>query len=97
MNLNLKFKSKEIIMKKINLLFTTLVIAIAPAFAFAQSSYDVAQTQQSGLTRAQVKQELIELEAAGYNPATANPYDYPQNIQKAERIVWQKHQQQQSQ
>jgi ABC-type Na+ efflux pump permease subunit len=85
-------------MKKISLLMAALLVS--PVIVFAQTSYnynEVAQPQQSQLTRAQVKQELRELEAAGYNPTTANDYDYPQNIQKAERIVWQKHQQEQQQ
>lgn len=38
-------------------------------------------------TRAEVRAELVRLEQAGYNPATANPYDYPQNIQAAEAKV----------
>ena len=51
----------------------------APLAAFAQSSQPV--------TRAQVRAELVQLEKAGYNPATANDYDYPQNIQAAEARV----------
>ncbi|WP_027800607.1 DUF4148 domain-containing protein [Paraburkholderia dilworthii] len=51
----------------------------APLAAFAQSSQPV--------TRAQVRAELIQLEKAGYNPATSNDYDYPANIQAAEARV----------
>jgi hypothetical protein len=51
----------------------------APVAVFAQSNQPV--------TRAQVREELIQLEKAGYNPATANPYDYPANIQAAEARV----------
>ena len=51
----------------------------APLAAFAQSNQP--------LTRAQVRAELVQLEKAGYNPGTANDYDYPQNIQAAEAIV----------
>jgi hypothetical protein len=47
--------------------------------SFAQSSQP--------LTRAQVRAELVQLEKAGYNPATANDYDYPANIQAAEARV----------
>ncbi|PQV54453.1 DUF4148 domain-containing protein [Paraburkholderia sp. BL21I4N1] len=51
----------------------------APLAAFAQSNQRV--------TRAQVRAELVQLEKAGYNPATANDYDYPANIQAAEARV----------
>ncbi|MFM0591454.1 DUF4148 domain-containing protein [Paraburkholderia bryophila] len=51
----------------------------APLAAFAQSNQPV--------TRAQVRAELVQLEKAGYNPATANDYDYPANIQAAEARV----------
>ncbi|SDR36498.1 protein of unknown function [Paraburkholderia fungorum] len=51
----------------------------APLAAFAQSNQPV--------TRAQVRAELVQLEKAGYNPATSNSYDYPGNIQAAEARV----------
>lgn len=51
----------------------------APLAAFAQSNQPV--------TRAQVRAELIQVEQAGYNPATSNAYDYPANIQAAEARV----------
>jgi hypothetical protein len=51
----------------------------APLAAFAQSSQPV--------TRAQVRAELVQLEKAGYDPATADAYDYPANIQAAEARV----------
>jgi len=51
----------------------------APLAAFAQSSQPV--------TRAQVRAELIQLEQVGYYPGTANPEDYPANIQAAEARV----------
>lgn len=63
-------------------LIEALVIAAlitAPLAAFAQSNQPV--------TRAQVRAELVQLEKAGYDPATANSIDYPQNIQAAEARV----------
>jgi hypothetical protein len=72
-------------------LFAAAVLAAASTAALAQEQYQVAQPQQQGLTRAQVRQELKELEEAGYNPSTANDYDYPQNIQAAEARVAAKH------
>ncbi|HXZ07353.1 MAG TPA: DUF4148 domain-containing protein [Paraburkholderia sp.] len=52
---------------------------VAPVASFAQSNAPV--------TRAQVRAELAQLEKAGYNPATANDVDYPDNIQAAEARV----------
>ncbi|MEA3122439.1 MAG: hypothetical protein QOH33_2017 [Paraburkholderia sp.] len=65
----------------IKALIPTLVIAAAvaaPNFAFAQSN--------SPVTRAQVKAELAQLEAAGYNPSS-DKIHYPQAIQAAEARV----------
>jgi len=62
-------------------LIPALVIAsavVAPNFAFAQSNGTV--------TRAQVKAELVQLEAAGYEPASDNIH-YPRAIQAAEARV----------
>ncbi|RKP47613.1 DUF4148 domain-containing protein [Trinickia fusca] len=50
----------------------------APLVSFAQSNGPV--------TRAQVQNELIQLEQAGYNPAAADPY-YPNDIQAAQQRV----------
>jgi len=54
------------------------VLAV-PAVSFAQSN--------GPLTRAQVRAQLVALEKAGYDPATADSYDYPANIQAAEARV----------
>lgn len=60
-------------------------VAVAPALSFAQ-------TDTNGpVTRAQVRQELIDLEKAGYNPATANEDTYPADIQAAEARVQAQH------
>ncbi|KMZ11764.1 hypothetical protein BHUM_04351 [Candidatus Burkholderia humilis] len=50
-------------------------VLVAPALTFAQTD--------SGVTRAQVKQDLQRVEAAGYNPATDDTY--PADVQAAER------------
>jgi hypothetical protein len=56
-------------------------LAAAPALSFAQE-------QSNGpVTRAEVRQQLIQLEQAGYNPATANDENYPSDIQAAEARV----------
>ena len=65
-------------------LFPAVIVAAAlaiPAVSFAQSS-------QQGLTRAQVRAELVQLEQAGYNPA-GDQVNYPQNIQAAQARVTQ--------
>ncbi|GLU34494.1 DUF4148 domain-containing protein [Trinickia caryophylli] len=60
-------------MKAIKLVAVAALIA-APALSFAQAS--------QGLTRAQVRAELIELEKAGYNPAGDHAH-YPEAIEAA--------------
>lgn len=65
-----------------NKLISAVVVAAvlaAPAVSFAQSS-------EQGLTRAQVRAELVELEHAGYNPASDH-VNYPENLQAAEARV----------
>jgi Domain of unknown function (DUF4148) len=51
----------------------------APVAVFAQSNQP--------LTRAQVHEQLVQIEKAGYNPARNNPNEYPSNIQAAEARV----------
>ncbi|RKT22508.1 uncharacterized protein DUF4148 [Paraburkholderia sp. RAU2J] len=64
-----------------SLIEAALIAALiaAPLAAFAQSNQP--------LTRAQVRAELVQLEKAGYNPASADADDYPANIQAAEARV----------
>jgi hypothetical protein len=75
-----KKQSLEVVVMK-SLIEAVAIAALitAPLAAFAQSNQPV--------TRAQVRAELIQLEKAGYNPATANVDDYPANIQAAEARV----------
>ena len=54
-------------------------VLAAPVVSFAQSS--------QGLTRAEVRAQLIQLEKAGYNPADSNDAHYPAEIQSAESRV----------
>jgi hypothetical protein len=60
--------------------FVAALVA-APALSFAQAQSDAPKS------RAEVKAELIQLEKAGYNPATANDATYPSDIQAAEARV----------
>ncbi|MGF6469418.1 DUF4148 domain-containing protein [Paraburkholderia sp. BR13444] len=68
-------------MKLVQSLIVAALVA-APVVSFAQSQ---AQPQQA-LTRAEVRAELVQLEKAGYNPASDNA-QYPQNIEAAEARV----------
>ncbi|GAB5094691.1 DUF4148 domain-containing protein [Caballeronia sp. LP006] len=54
-----------------------VTLAAAPLAAFAQSE---------GLTRAQVRQDLVKVEQAGYNPSERDAF-YPNDIQAAEQKV----------
>ena len=60
-------------MKLVQSLVVAALIAV-PAVSFAQSNQP--------LTRAQVRAELVQLQQAGYNPASDNT-QYPQNIEAA--------------
>ncbi|MBN3762968.1 DUF4148 domain-containing protein [Burkholderia sp. Ac-20365] len=60
-------------MKLVQSLIVAALIA-APAVSFAQSNQPV--------TRAQVRAELVQLQQAGYNPASDNT-QYPKNIEAA--------------
>jgi opacity protein-like surface antigen len=64
----------------------SLIKAVAVALVLAAPVASFAQSNQP-VTRAEVRAQLVQLEKAGYNPATANSYDYPQNIQAAEARV----------
>lgn len=68
------------------LLRTALVsmMAIVPAVSYAQS------VNSGPVTRAQVIQELIDLESVGYNPASANDVTYPEDAQRAMRLLAEK-------
>ncbi|WP_321793785.1 DUF4148 domain-containing protein [Caballeronia sp. J97] len=54
-------------------------VVVAPALSFAQAD--------SSLTRGQVKQDLRQVEAAGYDPSRSDQTSYPSDIQAAERKV----------
>jgi hypothetical protein len=66
-------------MKKFVPAVIVAALLAAPAISFAQSS-------DQGLTRAQVRAQLVELEQAGYRPES-DRVDYPQNLQAAEARV----------
>jgi hypothetical protein len=51
-------------------------LVVAPALSFAQTD--------SSLTRDQVKQDLRQVEGAGYDPSRSDQTSYPSDIQAAE-------------
>ncbi|AOJ78153.1 DUF4148 domain-containing protein [Burkholderia ubonensis] len=53
------------------------VLLAAPALSFAQSA-------KSPVTRAQVLQELYDLESVGYNPSLGDAGNYPDDIMAAQ-------------
>ena len=66
-------------------MFKSIVPAIAIAAVLAAPGF--AQAREDGpVTRAQVRAELVQLERAGYNPAS-DDITYPANIQSAQARV----------
>ncbi|RFU48847.1 DUF4148 domain-containing protein [Paraburkholderia sp. DHOC27] len=70
-------------MKKLRLVTAAFVALTAVAALPATAS---AQQTSAGLTRAQVRAELVQLEATGYNPHHVTVH-YPADIQAAEAKV----------
>lgn len=65
----------------------SLIKAVAVAAILAAPVASFAQASQQPVTRAEVKNQLIQLEQAGYNPATSNDATYPSDVQAAEHRV----------
>jgi hypothetical protein len=68
-------------MKLVQSLIVAAILA-APAVSFAQSD----APSNAPITRAEVRAELVQLEQAGYNPAT-DQTQYPKNIEAAQARV----------
>lgn len=64
----------------------TLIYAVVAASVIGAPAMSFAQTT-SPLTRAQVREELIQLEQAGYRVPVGNDPYYPDNIQAAQARV----------
>lgn len=65
----------------------SLIKAVAIAAVLAAPVASFAQSSDQPATRAEVRQQLIQVEQAGYNPATANDPGYPAQVQAAEQRV----------
>ncbi|PHP87095.1 hypothetical protein CFB52_021755 [Burkholderia sp. AU18528] len=61
-----------------------LVVTAAAAVLLAAPVLSFAQQPTSPVTRAQVLQELIDLESVGYNPARGEVGNYPDDILAAQ-------------
>jgi hypothetical protein len=68
---------KSIIVTIATVTATATALLAAPALSYAQSSH-------STLTRAQVRQELLDLESVGYNPSIGDGDSYPDDIVAAQ-------------
>jgi hypothetical protein len=66
-------------------MFKSLIPAVVILSALAAPSF--ASAQEAGLTRAQVRAELVQLEKAGYNPSSSDHATYPAQLQAAESRV----------
>jgi hypothetical protein len=71
-----------------------ILIAAAAMVASATSVYaqTMVEPDTHQITRAQVRHELEELEAAGYNPSQGDDATYPADLQAAEAKVAARHQ-----
>ncbi|MBB5463636.1 DUF4148 domain-containing protein [Paraburkholderia sp. Cpub6] len=67
--------------------FVAAMAFAAPITVFAAANVGA----NHPLTRAEVREQLVEIEAAGYNPARANPREYPADVQAAEARVAAQH------
>jgi hypothetical protein len=65
----------------------SIIKAVAIAAVLAAPVASFAQSSQQPVTRAEVRQDLIQMEQAGYNPATSNDPTYPSDVQAAEHRV----------
>ena len=62
----------------------SFVQAVVVAGVLAAPVASFAQQANAPLTRVQVRNQLVQLEKAGYNPANANTVDYPSSLQLAD-------------
>ncbi|CAG2316480.1 MULTISPECIES: DUF4148 domain-containing protein [Burkholderia cepacia complex] len=60
------------------------IAAVAATALLAAPTVSYAQASHSTLTRAQVRQELLDLESVGYNPSTGDGDNYPDDIVAAQ-------------
>ncbi|WP_322034117.1 DUF4148 domain-containing protein [Paraburkholderia sp. J76] len=74
-------------MKTIKHVAVVAALLAAPLAAFAQAEMAPTETPQDSLTRAQVKQDQIQVQQAGYNNSAGDQASYPREAQAAEARV----------
>lgn len=67
-----------------SIIATVVVVTAAATALLAAPAVSYAQSSHSTLTRAQVRQELFDLEAVGYDPVASNGDNYPGDIVAAQ-------------
>ncbi|MCU9953828.1 DUF4148 domain-containing protein [Burkholderia sp. BKH01] len=65
----------------------SFIKAIAIAATIAVPAVSFAQPEQPAKTRAEVRNELIQIERAGYKPSMARSTPFPENLQAAQARV----------
>ncbi|RQS14851.1 DUF4148 domain-containing protein [Burkholderia sp. Bp8998] len=65
----------------------SILKSLAIGALIAIPAISLAQPEQAGTTRAQVRKELIQIEKAGYKPSMARRTQYPENLQAAQARV----------
>lgn len=73
-------------MKTIKQIAAVTALIATPLVAFAQTDMPMNNNSDS-LTRAQVKQDQMQVEQAGYNPSVGDQASYPRQVQAAEARV----------
>ncbi|MBR8091611.1 DUF4148 domain-containing protein [Burkholderia cenocepacia] len=67
-----------------SLVVTIATVAATATMLLAGPTVSYAQSSHSTLTRAQVRQELLDLESVGYNPTIGDGDSYPDDIVAAQ-------------
>lgn len=62
-----------------------LALIFSSGVAFAQSSPTNPAHPNASLTRAEVRQQIVDIEKAGYDPFTSTSQTYPADLRAAER------------
>ncbi|RQS61524.1 DUF4148 domain-containing protein [Burkholderia sp. Bp8963] len=63
---------------------TIATVSAAAAVLLATPAVSFAQSSKSTVTRAQVRQELLDLESVGYNTSSGDGGNYPEDILAAQ-------------
>ncbi|MBN3789575.1 DUF4148 domain-containing protein [Burkholderia sp. Ac-20353] len=67
-----------------SIVVTIATVSAAAAVLLATPAVSFAQSSNSTVTRAQVRQELLDLESVGYNTSSGDGGNYPEDILAAQ-------------